>query len=117
MQNTDSQNKQLEMQLQLAADLLGGSEGLRRWKHRPATDKKIAEHLRSVDFSCVDLTNVMFFSGVLSDFQESIFDSATLIDAFFGHCSLRGCSFRNAIMNFANLCECDACGADFTGAF
>lgn len=112
-----AESKQVEMQKQLAADLLGGPQGLKRWKYRSATDKKLAEHLRKVDFSCVELNDVTFFSGSLCDFQESIFDSSTLINAFLGHCSLRGCSFRNAIMSAANLSESDAFGADFTGAF
>jgi len=104
------------MQDLLIADLLGGPHGLRAWKSRSSAEKKIAAHLRKVDFSCADLIDVNLFSGGLFDFGESIFDSANLSNANLSHCILRSCSFRNSVMNNSCLTSADAGNADFTGA-
>src|SRR5271165_2787099 len=71
--STGTDKEKEAKQRQLIADLLGGPAGLQRWKYRTTAEKKVAEYLRKVDFSCVDFVDVSFFSGALCDFQGSSF--------------------------------------------
>lgn len=79
---------------QLLAELRGGSDGVKLWNKRPASDIAQAGHFRREEFSGLNLTGAKFDGA---DFQGADFSGATLVRAK----AQNGCNFKKAV--FANV--------------
>jgi uncharacterized protein YjbI with pentapeptide repeats len=111
----DRANKQSLAQLHetMLQDLRSGSAGMKRWNARSEDERRSVGSFRQLDLTGLNLSK---FKLAHLDFQETIFDQASLSGASLESANLRQASFKGARLDRALLLAPKLAGVSFENA-